>query len=44
MYMANLRNLRLGPNTTYIPLTLVGGFALGDAKNLRHLTQKIQTC
>ena len=32
MYMANARNLRLGPNATYIPLTCVGGFALGDAK------------
>ena len=32
MYMANARNLRLGPNATYIPLTHVGGFALGDAK------------
>ena len=25
MYMANARNLPLGPNTTYIPLTGVGG-------------------
>ena len=32
MYMANARNLRLGPNATYIPLTRVGGFALGDTK------------
>ena len=40
MYMANARNLRLGPNPTYIPLTRVanffmhdvGIFALGDAK------------
>ena len=30
--MANARNLRLGPNATYIPLTHVGGFAIGDAK------------
>ena len=44
MYMANARNLRLGPNATYIPLPRVGGFALGDAKNLRHPTQKIPTC
>ena len=44
MYMANAENLRLGPNATYIPLTRVGGFALGDAKNLRRLTQKIPTC
>ena len=44
MYMANARNLHLGPNTTYILLTRVGGFALGDAKNLRHATQKIPTC
>ena len=44
MYMANARNLRLGLNATYIPLTRVGGFALGDAKNLRHPTQKIPTC
>ena len=26
MYMANARNLRLGPNATYIPLTVVGGW------------------
>ena len=32
MYMANARNLRLGPNATYIPLTRFGGFALGDSK------------
>ena len=32
MYMTNTRNLRLGPNATYIPVTCVGGFALGDAK------------
>ena len=38
MYMANASNLRLGPNATYIPLTRFGGFALGDAKNLRHPT------
>ena len=44
MYMANARNLRLGPNTTYILLTHVGGFALGDAKNLRHPPQEIPTC
>ena len=31
MYMADANNLHLGPNTTYIPLTCVGGFALGDA-------------
>ena len=30
MYMADARTLRLGPNATYIPLTCVGGFALGD--------------
>ena len=24
MYMANARNLRLGPNATYIPLTCIG--------------------
>ena len=30
MYMANAKNLRLGPNATYIPLTRVGGFALGE--------------
>ena len=44
MYMANARNLRLVPNAADIPLSRVGGFALGDAKNLRHLTQKIPTC
>ena len=33
MNMANARNLRLGPNATYIPLTSVGGFALGEVKN-----------
>ena len=38
MYMANARNLHLGPNATYIPLPRVGGFALGDVKNLRHPT------
>ena len=31
MYMANTRNLRLEPITTYIALTRVGVFALGDA-------------
>ena len=25
MYMANARNLHLGPNATYIPLTHIGG-------------------
>ena len=35
------RYLRLGPNATYIPLTRVEGFALGDAKDLRHPTQEI---
>ena len=44
MYIANARNLHLGPNATYIQLTRVGGFALGDAKNVRHPTQKIPTC
>ena len=43
MYMVNARNLRLRPNATYIPLTRIGGFALGDAKNLRHPTQEIPT-
>ena len=43
-YMANARNLCLGPNTTYIPLTRIGGFALGEVKNLRHPTQEISTC
>ena len=32
MYMVKARNLCLGPNATYITLTRVGGFALGDAK------------
>ena len=41
MYIAIAKILRWGPNETYIPLTRGGGFALGDAKNLRHLTQKI---
>ena len=41
MYMANARNLHLGPNATYIPLTRIGGFVLGDAKNLHHPTQRI---
>ena len=44
MYMANAKVLHLVPNATYIPLTRVGGFALGDAKDLRHLKQKIPTC
>ena len=34
MYMANVKILRLVHNATYIPLTCVGGFALGDAKVL----------
>ena len=38
------KKMRLGPNATYISLTRVGGFALGDAKNVRHLTQEIPTC
>ena len=37
--MANARR----PNATYIALTRVGGFALGDAKNLRHPMQKKPT-
>ena len=37
--MANVKILRLVPNATYIPLTGVGGFALGDVNNLRHPTQ-----
>ena len=44
MYIANVKILRWGPNATYIPVTRVGCFALGDAKNLRHPTQKIPTC
>ena len=44
MYMANAKVLRLVPNATYIPLTRVGGFALGIAKNVRHPTQEIPTC
>ena len=32
MYMANAKVLCLVPNATYIPLTRVGGFALGNAK------------
>ena len=43
MYMAYTKNLRLGPNATYIQLTRVGGFVLGDAKNVHHPTQKIPT-
>ena len=42
--MANARKLCLVPKATYIPLTRIGGFALGDAKNVRHLMQKIPTC
>ena len=30
MYMANAKILHLVPNATYIPLTSVGGFAIGD--------------
>ena len=33
MYTANAKVLRLVPNETYIPLTRVGGFALGNVKN-----------
>ena len=40
--MANARNLRLGPNATYIPLTRVGGFALGEAKNVVTLRKRYQ--
>ena len=29
MYMVNARNLHLGPNTTYIPLTQILGLASG---------------
>ena len=36
MYMASARNLHLGPNATYIPLTRVGGFAFGNAKVLSY--------
>ena len=31
MYIANLKNLRFGPNATYIPLTRVGGLCWGNA-------------
>ena len=34
MYMANARNLRLGPNTTYISLTCVGVRVRGYANFL----------
>ena len=44
MYTANAKILRLVPNATYIPLTGIGGFALGDTKDLGHQTQKIPTC
>ena len=49
MYMANARNLHLGPNATYIPLTGIGGWrrglasgvtqilALGNAKIYQHV-------
>ena len=37
MYMANAKILRLVPNATYIPLTHVGGFALGDANVSQHV-------
>ena len=30
MYMPNARNVRLGPNATYIPLTCVGGLHWGN--------------
>ena len=36
--MANAKILRLVPNATYIPLTRVGDFALGDVKKKRHPT------
>ena len=41
MYVANARNLRLGPNATYISLTRIGGFVLGDAKKLRKRYQHV---
>ena len=44
MYMANARDLRLGPNTTYIPLARVGVLRWVTGKNLRHPTQNIPTC
>ena len=31
MYVPNARILRLEPNATYIPLSRLGGFVLGDA-------------
>ena len=37
MYMANTKVLRLVPNTTYIPLTRVGGFASPNARDTNML-------
>ena len=37
MYMANARNLRLGPNATYIPLARIGVFALPNARDTNML-------
>ena len=37
MYMVTARNLRLGPNATYIPLTRVGGFASSNATDTNML-------
>ena len=34
--MANARNLHLGPNATYIPLTRFGGFVLGVTQRKRY--------
>ena len=43
MYMGNAKVLRLVTNANYIPLTRIGGFALGNVKNVRHPTQEIPT-
>ena len=50
MYMPNAKMLRWGPNTTYIPLTGVGGntnfrFGVGGDSNLKlRVGSKIPTC
>ena len=37
MYMANARNLHLGPNATYIPLTRIAGFPVTQRKRYQHV-------
>ena len=42
--MANVKNFAFGTQRNLYSTDSRWGFALGDAKNLRHLMQKIPTC